>query len=52
MTTHPGYPAGYHGLIECIALGLCWYCQVNPDAGTLEGYPICAKCKRKYRVKM
>ena len=52
MTQHPGYPAGYHSLIECRKLRLCWHCQVNPSAGELEGYPICTKCKRKYRVKM
>ena len=52
MTTHPGYPAGYHSLIECRKLGLCWHDQKNPAKGTLEGYPICTKCKRKYRVKM
>ena len=51
MTTHPGYPTNYHSLIECIKLALCFHCQVNPAKGTLEGYPICTKCKRKYRVK-
>ena len=52
MTTHPGYPAGYHSLIECRETGTCWHCQVNPAAGELEGYPICTKCRKKYRVKM
>ena len=52
MTTHPGYPANYLDLFKCRETGTCWHCQVNPAKGTLEGYPICKACRKKYRVKM
>ena len=52
MTNHPGYPANYHGLIECRELGLCWHCFAHPADGELEGYPICSVCKKLYRVEV
>jgi len=52
MTTHPGYPADYLDLFKCREKGVCFHCQKNPAAGELEGYPICGKCKRRYKVKV
>ena len=53
MTQHPGYPAGYHSLIECRKLGICWYCQSRPALKReFCGNPCCSQCKKKYSVEV
>ena len=51
MTTHPGYPPGYHSVQECRKQGRCWWCFKIKPVEEFVNKPCCAKCKREMTVE-